>query len=103
MDDEIGNGYTRGSYFFSLLRGLPFEYTRWPWYSYVPPASWLIKHDVDRAEKDFNASVWSSYSVAKKREILAAVARVATNKEMPVKQYLLIHRTARLSDADGDG
>jgi hypothetical protein len=76
--------------------------TRWPWYSHVPPVSWLIKHDVDRAQKDFNASLWSSYSLAKKREILGDVARVAANKEMPVKQYLLLHRTARLSDTDGD-
>jgi Haem-binding domain len=75
--------------------------TRWPWYSYVPPASWLIKHDVDRARKDFNASLWSSYSRETKRELLEDIARVVTNREMPVRQYLLLHKGARLSDGEG--
>lgn len=78
------------------------NHTRWPWYSYVPPVSFLIKRDVDKGREDFNASAWSSYDVAAKREILAAVARVVTNREMPLKQYLLIHRTARLSDTEGE-
>jgi hypothetical protein len=76
--------------------------TTWPWYSHVPPASWLIKHDVEQARKHFNASVWTSYGVAKKREILGDIARVVTNREMPAKQYLLLHRNARLSDRDGE-
>jgi heme-binding protein len=75
--------------------------TVWPWYSRVPPASWLITHDIVEARKNFNASLWSTYSVAAKREILGNIARVITNREMPVQQYLLLHRTARLSDRDG--
>jgi hypothetical protein len=78
------------------------NHTRWPWYSYIPPVYLLIKRDVDKGREDFNASVWSSYDVAGKREILASVARVVTNREMPLKQYLLIHRSARLSDSEGE-
>src|SRR4051794_35297853 len=78
------------------------NHTRWHWYSYVPPVFWLIKRDVDSGRKDFDASAWSSYDVASKDEILAAVARVVTDGEMPLKQYLLIHRGARLSDTDAE-
>jgi hypothetical protein len=76
--------------------------TTWPWYSHVPPVSWLIQHDVDQARKDFNASLWSSYSSGEKREILEDIARVVTNREMPIRQYLLLHRSARLSDRSGE-
>jgi len=74
--------------------------TRWPWYSYVPPVSWLVKEDVARARKDFDASSWSSYSLETKRELLEDIARVVSNREMPLQQYLLLHRNARLSDTD---
>jgi hypothetical protein len=74
--------------------------TVWPWYSYVPPASWLIERDVKEGRSHFNVSTWAAYSSEKKREILADIARVAANREMPVRQYLLIHKDARLSNED---
>ena len=74
--------------------------TVWPWYSYVPPASWLIERDVKEGRSHFNVSTWAGYSSEKKREILADIARVAANREMPVPQYLLIHKDARLSNDD---
>src|SRR4051812_38019764 len=74
--------------------------TAWPWYSYFPPASWLIERDVRDGRNHFNASRWRTYSDEKKRELLADIARVASNREMPVPQYLLLHKDARLSDQD---
>jgi hypothetical protein len=74
--------------------------TTWPWYSYVPPVSWLIEKDVEQGRKHFNLSNWSAYSRDEKSEILAEIARVVANQEMPLRQYLLLHKDARLSDRD---
>lgn len=74
--------------------------TRWPWYSYVPPASWLVLHDVENARRHFNASEWRSYDGERKSELMADVARVVANREMPLRQYLVLHAEARLSDKD---
>lgn len=74
--------------------------TTWPWYSYVPPASWMLERDVEKGRSRFDLSNWNSYSREKKREILADIARVAANREMPLPQYLLFHREARLSNHD---
>ena len=74
--------------------------TMWPWYSHVPPVSWMIERDVENGRSHFNLSNWNSYGREKKREILADIARVASNREMPVRQYLLFHREARLSNED---
>ena len=74
--------------------------TSWPWYSYVPPASWLVEKDVAEARSHFNLSGWASYNSEKKAELLADIARVVANREMPLPPYLLLHKEARLSDAD---
>ena len=34
--------------------------TRWPWYSYVAPASWLVTSDVTEAREHLNLSEWPS-------------------------------------------
>jgi hypothetical protein len=38
------------------------ERTVWPWYSYVPPISWMIENDVYRARKQMNISHWQDYT-----------------------------------------
>ena len=35
--------------------------TRWPWYTYIAPVSWLILHDVERGRQELNFSEWGSY------------------------------------------
>lgn len=74
--------------------------TTWPWYGYVPPASWMLERDVKKGRSRFDLSNWNSYTREKKREILADIARVAANREMPLPQYLLFHRETRLSNHD---
>src|SRR6185436_12929985 len=41
--------------------------SRWPWYGYVAPVSWLVADDVKQGRKHLNFSDWNEYS-AKKRE-----------------------------------
>src|SRR3954464_15839312 len=38
------------------------ERTEWPWYSHIPPASWLLHSDVRQARERFNLSRWEGYS-----------------------------------------
>jgi hypothetical protein len=36
--------------------------TKWPWYSYIAPASWLIADDVQVGRGHMNFSEWSGYN-----------------------------------------
>lgn len=74
--------------------------TRWPWYSNVAPASWLIERDVQRARSHMNLSRWDSLDSAAQRTLLTAIATVIENREMPPSQYVMAHPQARLSAAD---
>ena len=76
--------------------------TVWPWYSYVAPISWLVERDVRRGRDQLDLSRWPQYTFQQREEILADIATVVKNGEMPLRQYTLVHRQARLSEADTD-
>jgi hypothetical protein len=76
--------------------------TVWPWYSYVAPMSWLIEKDVQRGRDRMNLSEWQQYTFQQREKLWADIASVVKNREMPLFQYTLIHRHARLSDAETD-
>ncbi|MBV8708685.1 MAG: heme-binding domain-containing protein [Acidobacteriaceae bacterium] len=76
--------------------------TVWPWYSYMAPVSWLVERDVRRGRDHLNLSEWPQYTFQQKQELLADIATAVKNGEMPLRQYTLIHRRARLSEADTD-
>jgi len=58
--------------------------TRWPWYSYIAPVSWLVADDVASGLK------------------LGQIYEQVSRGEMPLKKYLLMHSDAQLSAADRD-
>jgi len=68
--------------------------TRWPWYSFVAPTSWLLEYDVSEGRRHLNFSEWQR----EQRHAKDAAEQVRT-KEMPQSDYLLLHSEARLTDA----
>ncbi len=72
--------------------------TKWPLYSRIAPASWLIASDVNEGREHFNFSDWPTNDtrIAKK---LDRINEVLDYKEMPPKKYTLLHPEARLTDA----
>jgi hypothetical protein len=76
------------------------EKTRWPWYSHVAPASWLVENDVKRARERLNLSRWDLLDAAKQRLLLTAIATVIENREMPLHRYVVFHREVKLSADD---
>jgi hypothetical protein len=74
--------------------------TRWPWYSSIPPGSWLIAHDVDAGRGQLNFSRWGEYNPFDRADMLDKMCDFATKRKMPLWPYRLLHRDARLNDAD---
>jgi hypothetical protein len=69
--------------------------TDWPWYSYVAPMSWLVRMDVDRGRDEFNFSDWDEGDADDAVEMIE-------EGSMPLSRYTMIHRDARLTDAERD-
>lgn len=76
--------------------------TRWPWYSSVAPASWLVAKDVNEGREHLNFSEWGTYRRARMITALNIMVSVLDKGEMPPSQYLLLHAEATLTDADID-
>jgi hypothetical protein len=74
--------------------------TTWPWYSSVAPMSWLVIDHVKSGRRHFNYSDWASYEPEKARKILHDICEETRDGSMPIGSYTLVHRDARLTDAD---
>jgi hypothetical protein len=74
--------------------------TRWPWYSTLPIASWLIEHDVNAGRGQFNFSRWTEYNPFDRASTLVRICEMATARAMPPQRYRMLHAEARLSEAD---
>ena len=74
--------------------------TRWPWYSGVAPASWLVVGDVNAARRQLNFSRWRRYNPYDQADLLDKICDLASKRTMPLWQYRLLHPRARLSAAE---
>jgi len=74
--------------------------TRWPWYAWVAPASWLVTHDVSEGREHMNFSTWNRYDAGERADHLEGIAEMVEQGEMPPWFYLPLHPDARLSEAD---
>ncbi len=78
--------------------------TVWPWYSRVAPVSWLVTNDVVDGRRTLNFSEWGVAGTSKLGNNPSKAARELEEKisrgSMPPGKYLLIHPTAKLSEAE---
>ena|SRR6266851_1844333 len=76
--------------------------TRWPWYSFVAPASWLVSRHVAEARRRLNFSEWEAYAsdpdtAAHK---LAEIADQVASGKMAPWYYRAAHPEARLKPTE---
>jgi hypothetical protein len=76
--------------------------TKWPWYSYVAPASWIISDDVKEGRQRLNFSTWADYRKNRQASKLEEIRDLVIDQEMPMKKYVLLHPSASLTQADID-
>jgi Haem-binding domain len=74
--------------------------TRWPWYSRVAPASWLLARDVATGRDELNLSDWGQYDAETAGEQLEAICEQVREREMPLPAYVMLHGEARLTGGD---
>lgn len=65
--------------------------TKWPWYSYVAPAKWIVKNHVVDGRKKFNIS---AQGFGKDEHEAGEVIR---EDYMPMQGYTLLHSEANLN------
>jgi hypothetical protein len=74
--------------------------TRWPWYSAVAPASWLVVEHVDHGRRHLNFSDWAAAGGERVKDPLPAICAEVSQGRMPLASYLWLHPGARLAPAE---
>lgn len=69
--------------------------TRWPWYSWVAPVSWLVAHDVEDGREHLNFSEFN-----REQEDADEAAEEVEDGEMPLWFYKPLHSEARLNEEE---
>ncbi len=72
--------------------------TKYPWYSYVAPVSWLVVRDTKLGRSELNFSQWESQSKMDKAKYLDNIIDEITDGNMPMPIYTIMHSNAKLSD-----
>jgi len=85
---------------YSILKSSCFDChsnkAKWPWYSQIAPASWLISSHVNNGRKALNFSIWETYTQDEKQEELKAIYRTVY-EVMPLSSYIWLHPEADLT------
>lgn len=71
--------------------------TKWPLYSRIAPASWLVTYDVNEGREHFNFSDWP-VDPARAAKKMDRISEVVDYREMPPKKYTILHPDARLTE-----
>lgn len=74
--------------------------TVWPFYSYVFPVSYLVTNHVSEGREELNFSEFGTLPERKQKKKIYEVWEQVEEGEMPPKDYLLLHPSAKLSDND---
>ena len=74
--------------------------TRYPLYAEIQPLAWWLNDHVTDGKKHFNLNEFSGYRIAKQYKKLEECMEEVKEGEMPLESYTVIHKEARLSDAE---
>ncbi|MCG8352304.1 MAG: heme-binding domain-containing protein [Chloroflexales bacterium] len=81
--------------------------TVWPIYSKIAPISWLVAYDVVKGREELNFSEWGvatrnddEEASHEDEDIAEEIAETITDGSMPMRNYLLLHPEAQLTETE---
>ncbi len=72
--------------------------TSWPWYSHVAPVSWIVSKHVSEGREILDFSEWANQPNSDSERMM--ICSAVSSGQMPLPEYTLIHRNAKLSTKD---
>ncbi len=74
--------------------------TKWLFYSYIAPVSWLVERDVEFGREELNFSEWNKMSEGEKEITKETIIEEISRDTMPLPIYLITHPSASLDYED---
>lgn len=76
------------------------NHTRYPWYGYLAPSSWLLASHIRDGKSNLNFSSWGFLDRAQKISLLERICDECSEGLMPLKSYTLLHRSTILTESE---
>lgn len=73
------------------------NHTRYPWYTYLQPAGWMLSDHITKGKAELNFSEFAGYTTRRRLSKLRSITGQLTENKMPLPSYTLLHKNARLS------
>lgn len=73
--------------------------TRYPWYTHIQPVGWVMQRHVNEGRRELNFSQFGTYTAKRAAHKMEEFVKETKDREMPLTSYLLVHRNAKLTDA----
>lgn len=73
--------------------------TTYPWYSKIQPVAWWLSDHIKDAKAELNFSEFATYTPKKGDHKMEEVVEMVEEEEMPLISYSIIHKNARITDA----
>ncbi len=70
------------------------------WYHKIVPVSWMINKHIVEGKDELNFSEWGKMDNYDKIGALEDIRQELEQKTMPIKQYVWMHKEAKLTDED---
>lgn len=74
--------------------------TVYPWYANIQPLGFWLADHVKEGKREINFNEFASYRIAKQNHKLEEVIEKVKEGEMPLPSYTIIHKEAKLSEAE---
>lgn len=71
--------------------------TKYPWYSYIQPARFMMERHIRNGKKDLNFSEFGNYSKRRQESKFESIIRQVKSGEMPLPSYTVLHKNSKLS------
>jgi len=73
--------------------------TDYPWYSNIQPVGWWLASHIKEGKEELNFNEFTTYPTKKQLKKLDKIKKSQKDDWMPLGSYTLIHRDAKLNDA----
>ncbi len=101
LQTDISNTYNVPENVYTLLKNACYDChsnnTNYPWYSNIQPVAWLLAMDIKNGKAKINFSEFGSNSSRRQISKLQGVENRIKDGTMPLPQYQLMHKNARLT------
>ena len=74
--------------------------TVYPGYANIQPVGWMLARHIENGKTDLNFSDFGSYTNRRQVSKLKGIANQVKDDEMPIAAYKLMHKNAKLSQAE---